>query len=459
MTRSGHGALSRRTDRDTIKNPFEEIGDTGLERYGGRVAEEFVSNLQGRRAAKTYREMRDNCAVIGSIFFAAEQFIVNNGFSFTPYDDSPNAVLQAEHAEQCFADMEHSASEFLAEAISCSVYGYALLEKVYKRRRGDHPLPQLRSKHNDGRVGIRKLPIRAQDTIEEWYFTPHGETTYAIQQAPPTYKVVKLWMEEVLHIRTTSTKNNPQGRSWLRNAYRSWWFLKHHQEYEGIGASKDMAGVPLGRAPESYFSAGSATNEGKAFTQAKKVLARMQRGEQEYVLWPAAEGPEGRTGWELGLMQSGGRRPMDLDGIIRRYESRILVSVLAEAVLLGQQGNVGSWSLASTQSHMFAVALGGLQRVIAEAVNTQLLPELAVLNGWPPQLAPTMVFADLEAEDMIAKIGALSQAVQSGLLVPDAAIENELRERLGFDARETQPDVSDLELQDALGGLGEEAQG
>jgi hypothetical protein len=447
------GVLSRRTKRTGPKRPSEEIGATGLKQSGGRIYEEFHPKLSGKRAAKVYREMRDNCAVIGAPFFAAELYLADNGFRVVPSEDTQLGNELADFVDGALDDMEHTRSDFLAEVISMAWQGYSIHEKVYKRRRGDNIIPELQSKYNDGLVGIRKLPIRSQDTIEEWVFGEHGDVHGAIQQAPPDYKVVELFRDEFAHFRTTSSKNNPLGRSWLRNAYRSWWFLKRIQEYEAIGVSKDMAGVPVGRAPKEFFRSSSNLTDDQRSTvaQCQKVLGRMQRGEQEFLWWPSAEDSNGKTGWDAYLMQSGGRRPMDVDGIVRRYESRILVSMLAEAVLLGQQGNVGSWSLASTQTHMFAVALGGLQRKIAETVNREILPELVALNGWPSQAAPIIEFADLESEDIVQKLTAVAQAVGAGVIVPDEPMDDYFRERLDLPHRYEQEQISRQQLDDAVG--------
>lgn len=50
--------------------------------------------------------------------------------------------------------------------------------------------------------------------------------------------------------RTESVKDNPEGRSILRNAYRSWYFKRRIQEIEAIGIERDLAGLPVIHAPE-----------------------------------------------------------------------------------------------------------------------------------------------------------------------------------------------------------------
>ena len=57
-------------------------------------------------------------------------------------------------------------------------------------------------------------------------------------------------MSKALLFRTKSRKNNPEGRSILRNAYRSWYFKRRIQEIEGIGIERDLAGLPVMHGPE-----------------------------------------------------------------------------------------------------------------------------------------------------------------------------------------------------------------
>ena len=52
---------------------FGEIGDTGLQRGYGTLAEEFLRELQGPRGMRVYREMSRNDAIIGAMLFAIEQ--------------------------------------------------------------------------------------------------------------------------------------------------------------------------------------------------------------------------------------------------------------------------------------------------------------------------------------------------------------------------------------------------
>ena len=68
-------------------------------------------------------------------------------------------------------------------------------------------------------------------------------------------------MEKCLLFRTQTHKNNPEGRSILRNAYRSWYFKKRIEEIEGVGIERDLAGIPIAYVDPAIMSAGATADQ------------------------------------------------------------------------------------------------------------------------------------------------------------------------------------------------------
>ena len=68
-----------------------EVGDTGLQRFGGLIDEEWHQDLRGDKAIKIYREMADNDPVIGASLFVYEMLIRQATWRIEPADDSPLA--------------------------------------------------------------------------------------------------------------------------------------------------------------------------------------------------------------------------------------------------------------------------------------------------------------------------------------------------------------------------------
>jgi hypothetical protein len=206
---------------------FRDIGSTGLRQFGGWVREEFLPQLIGRQAARTYREMLDNSSVVGSITYAITSAMRKVEWRTQPANDSPEASELADFAEECRLDMSHTWEDKIVEALSMLGYGFAPHEIVYKRRLGMRPgpdpdrpgknLPQ--SRYDDGRIGWKRQPLRGQDTIIKWFFSENGQVKGLTQQ-PWIGPLIDLPIEKLLLYRPSSHKNNPEGKSILRTAYR-----------------------------------------------------------------------------------------------------------------------------------------------------------------------------------------------------------------------------------------------
>ena len=199
--------------------PFSEIGVSGLLRTSGTgyVFEEFLAELSSYKQKQVYREMRDNDAVIGAMFFALEMILRRSEWRVEPAKGKKGDQY-GEFVKSCMTDMSMTWEDFIAECVSEFAFGFALFETVYKRRQGhDGKKP---SRFDDGLIGWRKFAPRAQESILYWIWDDEGGLQGAVQLAAPDYRTVPIPIEKLLLFRTTSSKNNPEGRSLLRNCYR-----------------------------------------------------------------------------------------------------------------------------------------------------------------------------------------------------------------------------------------------
>jgi hypothetical protein len=221
---------------------------------------------------------------------------------------------------------------------------------------------------------LRKLSIRSQDSLWKWVFDEDGGIEGLIQNPPPDYQLRYIPIEKSLLFRTKIAKNNPEGRSVLRSAYRSWYMLKNFQNVEGIGVERDLAGLPILTTPEGVdiWDTNDAAMVSLA-ANAKNVVASIRRDEQEGVLLP--------FGWDLKLLSTGGRRQMDTSEIITRYEQRIATSVLLDVILMGQD-KVGSYALAGVKKGLFTASLEAYLDQISSVWNMHAIPQLFQLNGF-----------------------------------------------------------------------------
>lgn len=394
-------------------NPYSEIGRTGLRQWGGYVLEEWLSELQGRRGAEMYRQILDDDPVVGGIIYAIEMLARKVSWWVEPASTDTEDVQAKQFTEEClFIDMEHPWTDVIIEIMTFLPYGYALFETVFKRRKGDSRDPVQSSRFTDGKVGIARLAPRAQDTLLHWEFDDHDQWQAFIQQPPPTYTTYRIPREKALLFRTKVVKDNPEGRSILRNVVRPYYFVRNIQNIEGIGIERDLAGLPTLKPPPDVDIWN--TNDPamvQLLAQAQAFVSQVRRDELEGVVVP--------NGWEFELLKGGGSRSFNTNETITRYEQRIATSVLADMILLGQD-KVGSYALAGTKKDLFSAALESFLDHIASVFNTDLLPRLFKLNGWTVDDYPKLVHGPVEEIDLqtiaevLTSLGAAGAPVFSG---------------------------------------------
>ena len=332
----------------------KEYGRIGQNRYGGVFFEEFLPELRGLKGVQVYQEMSENDETVGAILFAIEMLMRQCDFTIEPGGNEKADWDAAEFVEQCMNDMQTTWTDTLSEILSFLTYGWSYHEIVYKLRRGRTRNPETSSKYDDGLIGWRKLPIRAQETLYQWEYKDNSDDLLGMTQMPaPTFQRLTIPLEKALHFKTKSRKDNPEGRSILRNAYRPWYFKKRIQEIEGIGIERDLAGFPVLYTPNNVDLWDSSNPDAaQTLARAEAIVSGVRRDAREGIVLPG-----GDNGWKFELLSTGSRRQFDTNQVIDRYDKRIATTVLADFVMLGQQA-VGSFALASSKTKIFALAIG-----------------------------------------------------------------------------------------------------
>ena len=407
-----------------------EIGATGLKRSTGTIDEEFLPALRGRKAIEVFREMSKNDAIIGALLFAIDKLVREVKWEVHPADNTPEGQQAQEFVEQCRDDMSHSFDDMLSEILSMLPYGFSYHEIVYKKRVGPwEKNGSKRSKYDDGMIGWRKMPIRSQETLLRWLFDETGGLRGFVQLAPPLYKTVVIPIEKSLLFRTTLSKGNPEGLSILRNSYRSWWMKKRIEEFEAIGVERDLAGMPTLKIPSEYLKAPNGTDKWKAMQAYRKMVRGVRRDENEGLILPSDMDVDTKTPlFEFELMNSGGTRQFDTNAIITRYEQRILMTVLADFILVGHEDG-GSYSLHTDKTGIFRASLNSITQSIADTLNRYAIPRLFLANGWKPRELPKFVPTEIDPPDLQQLAEFISSTAGAGMQwFPDPDLEKFIRD-------------------------------
>tara|TARA_R100001143_G_scaffold61464_1_gene62245 strand:- start:28 stop:1068 length:1041 start_codon:yes stop_codon:yes gene_type:complete len=304
----------------------------------------------------------------------------------------------------------------MTEVLSMLTYGWSWHEIVYKRRDGATGRKSTNSKFSDGLIGWRKMPIRAQESLSSWVISSDGSIEAMVQQSD-SGGTVNIPLNRSLLFRTQVLKDNPEGRSALRNSYRAWYYKTKIEEIEGIGLERDLAGLPMMTAPEGLDLWNA--NDALAVTQrqlAEDMVRSIRRDEQEGILKP--------HGWEVELLSSGGRRVFDTNQIISRYDQRIAMTVLADFIQLGHSNRFGSFALSKSKTSLFNTALNGWMNMIRDVLNQHAIPQLLALNGMSLEDHPRLDHEEVNVPDIEAIGNYLKNLNQAGMTVfPNPVLE------------------------------------
>jgi hypothetical protein len=429
-------------------SPFIELGNTGLKRAAGIIDEEFLPQLRGRKAVAVYKEMSENDPLVGALLFAVDRLLRNVEWTVEPAGKSKEDAEAAKLVETCMDDMSHPWSDFISEVLSCMVYGWSWHEIVYKRRKGPWERDARgRSRYTDDYIGWRKMPIRAQETLVRWVFDDTGDVQAMMQMAPPHYGTTLLPIDRSLLFRYRHAKGNPEGVSMLRNAYRPWYMKKRLEEFEAVGVERDLAGLPIVKVPAEFLRAKPGSEQAKIVEAFKKMVKSVRRDEQEGIVFPVSYDQDTKQPlYSFELLTSGGSRSFNTDQIIRRYEERILMTVLADFIMVGHQ-STGSYSMHVDKTGIFRTSLNSISQMIADTLNRYAIPRLFAINGWKPSELPKITPSDVDAPDLNQLATFMSAMSSTGITwFPDGDLENFIRDV----ARLPKLDDDELELRRQL---------
>lgn len=396
-----------------------EFGRTGLTQYYGRVYEEILVELLLEKGRKIYREMADNDPTIGALRSAIKLLVRSAKWRVESHQSKVDP--RAEFIESCMADMEHTFEELVGETVdNMIVFGWHYPEIVYKRRSADD------SQFTDNKIGWKKFATRAPESLWRWNFDPKTQNLLGmIQRPPPDFQERYVPLEKALHFRMETIKNNPEGRSGLRNAYRPWYFKKYLEQLEAIGAERTAAGYPVMWLPADMFM-----RNDPLVDHYTKMAANIRVDELMGMAMPLAYDDHGNKLYDFEFKRPEGNTQYDMSAIITRYDVRILMTVLVDFVIQGHD-QTGSFAMAKTKIDFFNLALSGWLDAVAGPFNRYAIPRLLELNGMEAKDPPQLIHGDVQRRDIQQLADGIFKLSQAGMpIFPDARVENAVREML-----------------------------
>ncbi|MBX9836706.1 MAG: hypothetical protein K2X69_00180 [Silvanigrellaceae bacterium] len=207
------------------KESYIELGETGLLQSCGYIYEDFIPELRSENKAHIFDEMRKGDIFSPSIHLL-NQLLMNIKWKME-VNKSPR---EADLCWSMFEDMEKPFQQCLEDFITFIPFGFSLCEKIWKKRLGCNVEDKRfysKNNHKDGLIAPRKLPLRSQKTIHKWEFDRYGTILGAYQISPFNGKEIYIPIEKLLHFRTTTEGDNPEGLSIMRGSYDNYQIVKN----------------------------------------------------------------------------------------------------------------------------------------------------------------------------------------------------------------------------------------
>jgi hypothetical protein len=432
-----------------------EMGNLGVRIFDGISQEEMKKELTYPHAVKTFKEMSYH-STIASALVLYEVLISQARYKVVePENATPEEKAQTVFIRECLNDMEGSFSDFIRDSISAQIYGFSVTEKVYRRR-----VPSTGSKYSDGKIGVKKLAHRSQDTIEKFLFDESGNEIIGVRQNLSLVQnhygrfdakenvQVNIPRSKFIHTRIGRHRGDPFGKSPLTQVYFAYKYLTTVEDLEATALAKDLVGVPLLKIPANYLAPDADPAKKQIAEYFKNMIRNLQAGSQAGIILPSDASEETKLPlFDFELVSADGKKLIDTEKLKTYYTNQILTTLLADVLLLGTS-STGSYALGSLKNNMVGAMCKYLINNILEEVNRDLIKQLYELNGFDPARACRIDADNIEDDDLEGLSKAFQRVASTGLIEIDRAILNKVREMLGVDAL-----PEDMEVQkDKLSG-------
>ena len=443
-----------------------EIGSTGV--YSKSIASHFedsIRDLTFPYSLETYDKMSMD-VTIATALIAVENIASRVPIHIEAYDQTNQHQKRAEFVKQCFEDMDENESldTVIKKALTFNKYGFSLLEKVFRRRRYKYG-----SKYDDGKIGIKYLPMRKQHSITEFEWDDdyrYVKGVYQNTQATTTLD----WMfndrqrislkprrsdsdtyipkDRLLWFKSDLSTDNPESRSPLYYAYEGWRELQRYKDLENISASKNMNGILVGYAPEEYLSSESDEDMLAAGEAFKDGMTNVGRNEQACIVLPSTRSDEahGAREWEVTTLQSSSSHVTSISAVVKRLQNEILQLMFADTLRSADEISETTRNKKSLLNTLVEIRIKEILRIL----NEDLIPELFRRNGWDATKTPKFVYGELEEVDMAVFAKAMQQLKATKLVPVTPQIINHVLEVMGFTYR-VDDNLTKEELDDLLG--------
>ena len=380
-------------------------------------------------------------SVVASVLSAVNTIAGQADFYLDSYDQSDTHLSRKKFVEQClFYDMKTSFNQVVKDFLTATQYGFSILEKVFRERRYTEG-----SLYDDGKIGIKYLPLRSQKSIEDFKYDDMNRELECVLQRISTKNLLKpeeafkkLPADRIMLFKVNSSSNYPYGRSPLADAYMSWRVLEELRGIETVSANRNLNGIPHLSCPSEIMDESSDDPEDKARVfKLKQQMSRVSSGEQTYVITPSDryDQTEGASAqYDFKVVTGSSSHLTALGSIISRYKNEVFQAMCAD-ILTIDDGQSASSSLTTNKQTMFNMFVEARLREFIEVINSDLIPDLFARNGWDITKTPKLKYDRVEKLTVAEMAKAIQQLSATSTIPITPENTNYMAEVFGFPTR------------------------
>ena len=434
------GGMTAEPTKPTKANASKEVGSAGYQITGGIInyneKNPLIANHSQRHLASA--DILANISIIAASVRYYLNLLSNPNWSVRPVDDSSQAAEAAEFVESVMHDMNSSWTRVIRRNGMYKWHGFNIAEWTAKKR-------------EDGKIGFVNVEQRPQHTIERWAIDDNGVVLGVWQMNPNTQQEVFIDRWKLIYLVDDTLTDSPDGMGWFRHCVEPAQRLKEYLTLEKIGFERDLAGIPVGKAPitainRAIKSGAISKQQGEAMLDGIKNFVKMEVKKQNTGLILDSQTFENTTSdgtqatsvnqWGMDLLTSNPGNMASLQEAINRIQVEIARIIGTENIFTGTDGS-GSLALSQDKSTNLYLNVNSALVEMAEQFDKDFIGPLWRLNGFDEKLKPSFQPEEVAFKDAEAVSVVLRNMAQAGaVLAPDDPAINDLRMLLGVSEQE-----------------------
>lgn len=337
------------------KPETRSVGFHGSNRFRGLVYEEYLPALRGVNKVAVYQKMESD-GLVSAMLMALELPVRAASWVVEAKGKDANAKRARDLVEdQLFNRLGECWENEVEKLLSYLQFGFEVSAKQWQIIKGEAVLTELRDLH----------PRTLLQGGKNWEFDADGHLIGVWQYGPTgeTYREEFIPESAMLHLANRMRFGDPEGRSILRSGYKHWLIKDTLYRIDAIGKERGAIGTPVGK-----YDAGASTTDQDALENFVKNLHAHENG---YGVFP--------VGTELENF-SVELKTDDIMKSIQHHDTMLALSILAQFLMLGQEGNGGAYALSADQTDLFMLCLSAVADYVAARVNRKIIPEMVSYN-------------------------------------------------------------------------------